>query len=41
MTVTNPCMEGQGISAHFTYEVTTKTLGVGVGVGVGLGLALP
>lgn len=25
VTVTNPCMEGQGISAHFTYEVTTKT----------------
>merc|ERR1740139_1059777 len=25
VTVTNPCMEGQGISSHFTYEVTTKT----------------
>ena len=25
VTVNNPCMEGQGISSHFTYEVTTKT----------------
>ena len=25
VTVTNPCMEGQGISSHFTYEVNTKT----------------